>query len=113
VHELSLCRNLISIIADHSTKLTSKHVITIYLEIGVLAAVEKSALQFNFNILKKNTVAEHALLSFIDVPGEALCDFCQKHVKLIQYHDPCPNCGRFSLTIIKGLELRIKSMEVA
>lgn len=113
MHELSLCRYLMSILTTHSAKLGFKHIKSINLEIGMLATVEKSALQFNFDILKKHTVAEHALLTFINIPGEAFCDFCQKKVTVTQYHEACPNCDQFSLTITSGFELRIKSLEVA
>lgn len=112
MHELSLCRSLLNILTVHSAKLGFKHIKGIYLEIGMLAMVEKSALQFNFDILKKHTIAEQAFLIFIDIPGEAFCNFCQKKVKLTQYHEACPNCDQFSLTITRGLELRVKSLEV-
>lgn len=112
MHELSLCRHIINTIEIQSAKFANARVKNIYLEIGLLAAVEKSALQFNFDILKKGTLLECASLHFLDISGEAICHICQKNVKIIQYQDPCPMCGQFSLTITKGQELRIKSVEV-
>lgn len=112
MHELSLCRSIIETIKAQSAQYISPTITAVYLEIGVLAAVEKSALQFNFDVLKKDTVAEHAVLHVTDIPGEGICDFCQITVKMEQYHESCPNCGRFTLVITKGQELRIKSMEI-
>lgn len=113
MHELSLCQHIINIVITHSTKFEYKRVIGIYLEIGMLTYVEKSALLFNFDVLKKQTIVEHATLHFIDIPGEAFCDSCQKKIEISQYNDSCPYCGQFLLKIIKGLELRVKSLEVA
>lgn len=111
MHELSLCQSILQVAKKY---VIFPHVAikNIYLEVGVLATVEKTALQFNFDILKKGTVAEKAILHFIDVPGEATCDACHKAVEIKQYYQACPSCLQFALTITKGQELRIKSIEV-
>lgn len=112
MHELSLCQNILKIVQEYVHP-PHVDVTYIYLEIGVLAMVEKSALNFSFELLKKGTVAKRATLCFIDIPGRAFCDHCQKSVTITQYYDPCPYCQQFSLTITQGQELRIKSIEVA
>ena len=84
----------------------------INLEIGQLTGVDESALRFGFEAITKGTIAEHAVLGLIEIEGQALCDTCQKTVKLKHYYDACQTCGHFSLTITQGEELRVKSMEV-
>ncbi len=111
MHELSLCKNILQTVKQHLTPPYAK-VTHINLEVGALCCVEKSALAFNFDVLKKGTVAENAILHFVDIPGEAICDICLQTVTINQYYDACPVCEQFSLSIIKGQELRIKSIEV-
>lgn len=89
-----------------------KRIKKIYLEIGELASIEKSALIFSFNVIANKTRAQDAVLEIIGIPGKAVCDFCKKTVLVNHYADPCPCCGGFSLTITQGEELRVKSMEV-
>lgn len=114
MHELSLCRHILDIINDHvSSSLKSCNCVKkVVLEIGQLAAVDKAALSFSFDIVTKNTVADGATLEIIDIAGKAHCATCQKTVKLERYYDACPKCGTFSLTITHGEELRVKYMEV-
>jgi len=112
MHELWLCKNILEIVNQQAVKTKCVLVKKVYLEIGQLAAVEKSALIFCFNVIAQGTIAEQAILEIIEIPGKAVCDSCQKTVSLNQYYDSCQFCGNFALSIIQGEELRVKSMEV-
>lgn len=112
MHELSLCQTILDIVNDHVAKINCRRIKKICLEVGQLAAVDKDALLFSFNVVATGTVAENASLEIIDVEGWAICDFCQKTVRLKHYYDACEACDQFSLKIIQGEELRIKFMEV-
>lgn len=112
MHELSLCRTIIEIIQDHLSGIESPRVTKIVLEIGELAAVDEVALRFSFDAVAKNTVAHGAILDIILVEGQAMCAVCQKGFRLRRYYDACPRCGNASLSVMRGDELRVKSMEV-
>lgn len=112
MHELSLCRAIIDIVNEHVAGKNCKRVKKINLEIGQLAGVDESALRFGFEAITKDTIAEHAVLEITEVEGQALCDTCQKTVKLKRYYDACQTCGHFLLAITQGEELRVKFMEV-
>ncbi len=112
MHEISLCKNLIAIIEQEAKARNAVRIKKIYLEIGDLAAVEKMAMQFGFEVLSKGTLAEGAILKIIDVPGQALCQSCNKSVKIIKRYYACELCGGSFLTITSGKELRVKAIEV-
>ena len=112
MHELSLCQRILDIINTTISGKNYSSIKKISLEIGQLAAVDPEALHFSFNVVTKGTIAADALLDIIEIDGEAICDICQKTVKLKRYYDACPDCGHFSLTVTQGEELRVKSMEV-
>ena len=112
MHELSLCKAMLSIINNHVAGKSCTKVNVVVLEIGQLAAVDESALRFSFEVITKGTVAENARLDIIEVEGQANCSVCQKKVTLKRYYDACPICGNFSLIVIQGEELRVKFMEV-
>lgn len=112
MHELSLCRNLIDIIQEEVRVKKYNKVKCIILEIGALACVEKQALLFSFDIVAKGTVAEQAILQFIEIPAEAKCKQCENIFVVTQYAESCKKCGNMYLEIIKGKDLLIKEMEV-
>lgn len=112
MHELSLCKSILEIIKQTALEKKCKRVKKIVLEIGQLAAIDKAALIFSFNIATEGTLAENATLQIIDIPGEAFCEFCQKLGPMQQYYDACQICGGHALNIMQGEELRIQSMVV-
>ncbi|EKD70794.1 MAG: hydrogenase nickel incorporation protein HypA [uncultured bacterium] len=112
MHELWICQNIFEIVNQQAVKQSCVRVKRVYLEIGQLTMIEKSALTLCFNVVSKGTVAENAVLEIIEIPGSARCDSCQQTVSVSQYYDYCRYCQNFSLTIMQGQELRIKSMEV-
>ena len=68
MHELSLTRNIVSIVSEHAA---GKPVKRIALSIGPYACVEKQALNFCFDIAKEGTVLESAVLEFMEGDGDA------------------------------------------
>lgn len=112
MHELWLCKNILKILNEQAANQKCVRIKRVYLEIGQLAAVEKSALDLCFSVITKGSLAEHALLEIIEVPGEAQCPSCHKTLAVKHYYDSCRYCGNLSLNITKGEELRVKSMEV-
>lgn len=112
MHELWICKHIMEIVNQHIVGKPCERIKKIYLEIGELTSVEKSALIFGFNVIANKTKAQDAILEIINIPGKAVCDSCKKTVSINQYSDPCCYCGSFSLTVTQGEELRVKSMEV-
>src|SRR5689334_13862770 len=111
MHELSLCRMILEIVNKQASERKCQQITRISLELGQLAAVDEQVLKFCFGVAAAGTLAEHAILDIIPIEGKAICDFCQKTVRLKNYYDGCDSCGRFSLQVIEGEALRVKSME--
>lgn len=112
MHELSLCRAIIDIVNEHIAGKNCKRVKKITLEIGQLTNIDKSALRFGFEAITKGSIAQDAVLEMVELEGQALCDNCQKTVKLKQYYDACQTCGHFPLAVTQGEELCVKFMEI-
>lgn len=112
MHELWLCKRIFEIVQEQAGEKNATCIKKIVLEVGQLAGVDQEALRFSFQVLAAGTRVEKAVLQIIPIHGEALCEFCQKKVPLLQYYDACPLCGKHSLTVTQGEDLRIKSMVV-
>lgn len=69
MHELSLTRNVVSIVAEHAA---GRKVRRVRLAIGPLACVERRALSFCFEIVAEGTPLAGAALEFLDAEGDTL-----------------------------------------
>ena len=112
MHEMSLCQNMMEIIEQQRQKHHINEVTDIWLELGALSCVEQSAVEFCFEIIRKETIAEHCKLHFIHLPAKVWCWQCQKEVEVEAYQDCCPLCQSVHLQRQSGNEFRIKEMAV-
>jgi hydrogenase nickel incorporation protein HypA/HybF len=109
VHELSLTREIISIVTEHSK---GAKVTRVVLEIGKLTAVLPDAVRFCFDLCSAGTSAEGAQLEILETPGRGRCRQCGAELALGQPFAIC-SCGSADLDWLSGDELRVKEMEVA
>ena len=112
MHEMSLCESVLQVIQEHAERQGFSRVKTVWLEIGDLAGVELDAMRFSFDAVTRGTLADHAMLEIIEVPGEAWCMRCAKSVPAKQRFDACPECGSFQLQVTGGEEMKVKELEV-
>lgn len=112
MHEMSLCESLIGVIEESARREGFTKVSRVRVEIGRFAGVELPAMQFGFEVVARGTLAEGAVLDFVDVPGSAWCFDCGQTVTLNNRLDPCPQCGGVRLQPSGGTKIRLKDMEV-
>ena len=112
MHEMSLCEGILQILEDNAKTQGFKQVKTVWLEIGVLSGVEPEAMLFSFDAVTRGTLADHATLEIIELPGQAWCMQCAANVEVKQRFDECPTCGSYQLQVVGGEEMKIKELEV-
>ena len=69
MHEFSLTRNVVSIVAEHAK---GRKVRRVRLAIGPLACVERRALSFCFGLAVEGTALAGASLEFLEAEGDTL-----------------------------------------
>lgn len=111
MHELSLCQNAVEIIEQQARQNGASKVTGVWLEVGVLACVEESALRFGFDIACRDTLAEGCALHILHKPAQAWCWNCSQSVEITR-HDECPLCHCPTLHIEHSEGVQIKSIEV-
>ena len=112
MHEMSLSEGVLQVLEDSARAKGFDRIKAVWLEIGNLAAVDKDAMRFAFDVVCKGTLAADARLEIIDVPGAAWCFGCNASVDVNQRYDACPECGGFQLQVTGGDELKIRELEV-
>ena len=112
MHELGITENIINIALAKAGDEQAGKIIKINLVIGEMSGFVPDCIQFYFDSLSKDTIAQGAVLHFESVPAQLRCRNCSA---IFQPEDTlwaCPKCRGRSIEISKGRELYIESMEV-
>jgi len=113
MHELSVCRNILSTVLNyHKQHHSNSPIKSIQLQIGVLSHLDIPSLRFNFSVIARNTAAENAILDINLVEAKAKCQRCKTVFNLEQYYESCPNCQKHDKVIVQGEDMMITSMEI-
>lgn len=112
MHELSIALSIVDLAERQAREHNAKEIEELELEIGNLAGVELQTLTFALESSVKGTMLENAKIIRTDVQGEGRCGDCDTIFEMNQHIEPCPRCGSYFINIIKGKELRIKSIVV-
>jgi len=112
MHELSIVRSIIKIVAMEAKKAGVERVNEVHLEIGQLSGVEFGSLEFALKNLTAGSVIESAEISIDKPSGTARCGNCGNEFAIENFIGSCNLCGSFDLEIIKGRELRVKSITI-
>ena len=113
MHEMTLTSSILDLLQTQARQQHFSMVKRIRLEVGALVHFEPEALQFNFNLASRGTLAEGAVLEIVIQPGRAWCPACEREVAMSTHLEPCPECGTEQLRVISGDQFHIKELEVA
>lgn len=112
MHEMSIALNIIDLIKEEVKKNYASVVKEFEVEVGSVSGVEIEALKFALEIAVKDTFMEKTKQTITPVAATALCLECNKDFSLSWFYEPCPFCNAINIKIIKGKELKIKSITV-
>ena len=112
MHEISIAESIIEIAEANARQQNARCVQTIKIRLGEFTTVVREALEFAFEVVRRETLAEHAKLDIESVPMVVRCVACgpvtdpARDVCLL-----CPQCG-LPLEIVSGEELQVEYIEV-
>lgn len=112
MHELSVVMNIVEMAEKTARKYRVKRVESIHLDIGVLAGIEMDALEFIWESGVRGSVLEGAERQIHLIRGKGKCLECNVTFDMNHIYATCPQCAGYAKEILKGKELRLKSMIV-
>lgn len=112
MHELSIAMSIVEICAEEVSKASAKRVCRVEVEVGTMSGVVAEALEFAWDPAAQGSCAEDAELIIIQTEAMARCKACGAEFGVDSFYDACPACSDFGYDIIKGNELRVKSVTV-
>jgi len=112
MHEMAVTQSILDIAIKHAQQAGAARITRINLVIGEMSGVVDDSVQFYFDFLSKETIAEEATLVFDRRPAVYRCRECQAtfHPEGLTWE--CPVCDALSFEVVSGREFRIESIEV-
>lgn len=113
MHELSVSQSILDIALRHAQKASAQRILAVHLVIGDLTGFVDDSIQFYFDFLSRETMAEGAELHFERVAARVRCHACQT-----EYAPPdmrlwsCPECEALGGEVIAGREFSVASLEI-
>jgi hydrogenase nickel incorporation protein HypA/HybF len=112
MHELPVTESILKIATRHAQDAGAPRITDVYLVIGQLSSIVDDSVQFYWDILSKDTLAEGAQLHFRRIPTEMLCLGCNRRYALKGDDLACPNCGGVSIKVVAGEEFYLEAIDV-
>ncbi|HFQ95543.1 MAG TPA: hydrogenase maturation nickel metallochaperone HypA [Anaerolineae bacterium] len=112
MHELPVVQSLLEITLEHAARHHARRVVALNLVIGQLSSIVDDCVQFYWDILARDTMAQGARLNFRRVPARFRCRDCGADFALDESRLLCPGCGGFHLQLLQGDEFRLESIDI-
>ena len=112
MHELGITENIVNVALAKADEAQASKINKINLVIGEISGFVADCIQFYFDSLSKDTIAQGAVLHFELVPAQLQCRDCSTIFTPQDTLWSCTKCGGRSVEISKGRELYIESIEV-
>ncbi|MEW6716518.1 MAG: hydrogenase maturation nickel metallochaperone HypA [Chloroflexota bacterium] len=112
MHELSVTENILEIALRHANNNGGKRIKNLYLVIGQLSTIVDESVQFYWDIISKETIAEGARLHFNRIPAEMLCLDCNQRYNPPAGQLACPSCGGAHVQVTAGDEFQLEAIDI-
>ena len=112
MHELAVTQSILDISLRHAEKAGAKRITDINLVIGQFSSIVDDSVQFYWDIVANDTIAQGATLHFNRIPGEMTCGSCGHTFRPTDVTFECPVCASGLVHITRGNEFRVDSIDV-
>jgi len=112
MHELYATQAILEKAVQKAQEANAKHVTNLYLVVGEISTYADESVQFYWDDISKDTIAEGAQLHFRHVRAEAQCMACFTKYYPTDGEISCPNCKSVGAKIIAGEEFFMEGLDV-
>jgi len=112
MHELPIAEGLLNLALKHANQAGATRINQLNVVIGQMASVVDDSIQFYWDIISKDTLAEGARLVFQRVPAVLRCWNCTAEFTPDGRDYLCPECDSARVKVISGDDFRLESIDV-
>lgn len=113
MHEIGIMQSTLDLALHQAAQNQASKVHLIVMRVGELSGVVPEALEFAFEVLKRETPASEAQLRIEHVAATGWCARCQKEFPVDAIVYDCPQCHQTSRELRRGRELELTSIEIS
>jgi hydrogenase nickel incorporation protein HypA/HybF len=111
MHEMGITQSILAASFDAARDAGATRITEIRISVGELTETVDFALQFAFEALTPETMAEGAELVITKIPAKSHCNVCGTEYEHDRFQMVCANCESMNVTLLQGRELKIDSIE--
>ena len=112
MHELSIVAGLFETLLEQARAHEAREVTRVRLKVGLLSGIVPELLASAFDMYKKGTIAENAVLDVETVPLGVRCRTCGAESRKEDFIFTCPACASADLEIVQGTEIFLERIEL-
>lgn len=112
MHEFSIALNIVEIAEETAKANNAKSVNEVEIDVGDLSGVIYEALEFAMQSAVKGTLLENSSIRLNRIKALAKCNNCNNDFEPGDLPAACSNCGSFDISIVRGKEMRVKSINI-
>ncbi len=112
MHELAVTESLLEISLRHAQKANARKITNLHIVVGQMASIVDESVQFYWDMIAKDTLAEGAALSFRRIATQFTCQDCKTVFSPGADDFTCPNCQGSSVRLTAGGEFFLESIEI-
>lgn len=109
MHEMALAGSILDCALRHAKE---RRVVHVQVKVGYLRQVVPSSLEFSWQLISNDTVAEGAVLGIEQIGIVAQCRDCDAESPQAGFPLRCAECGGLDLEVVQGTEFLIDWIEV-
>jgi len=110
LHELGVVLEVINTVEDFAMKNGLTKIDKLVLQIGELSSMIPRYIEACYPAAVEGTLLQKTKLEIEILPGNAICQQCNKVFNLIENNNKCPNCGSEYWEVLCGKEFVIKEI---
>ena len=111
MHEMGITQSILAASFDAARDAGATRITEIRISVGDLTEVVDFALEFAFEALTPETMAEGATLVIEKIPARSRCLECGNEYEHDRFQMVCSACGSMAVELLQGRELRIDNIE--
>lgn len=113
MHELGIAQGILTSAITAAEDADAFRINIVEVSIGELTEVMEDALQFAWEAIRGGTIAEGATLEVTMLTAESQCALCGHRWEHGRYDGAqCPSCSGYIVSLIRGRELKIDSIDI-
>lgn len=112
MHELPVAESILDIALRHAQQAGAQRITAVQLVIGDLSSFIDESIQFYWDMISQDTLAQGAQLRFRRVPARVECRDCGRQFSPGKTITPCPHCASARLRVVEGDQLLVEAIEV-